>query len=654
MKSRDRIFTRPALLFIALWVFLILAPAVAEEPATMTLREGGPTIIRLPDAPRDKGHRHDLNQLREVASRVRAKKGESATEGVPGHVLLGHPMRKGITNARPGFYAISNYVDQDPAAPDMLLDYDCGERTYDLEDGTNHNGVDYFNFPFSWLAMQQDASIVVAAAPGTIIDKHDGEPDMNCEFAESAESNLVVIEHDDGSLTLYAHLKQGSTTARGIGDTVEQGDYLGVVGSSGFSNGPHLHFGVYDFADNLIEPHAGDCNVLNDESWWQDQEDYYARGINYIATHSATPEFPPCPGVEKPNLKDAFAPGETAFFSVFFRDILASEVTNLEIRDPSGTGVLQWTFEYDDQDHAAALMVVWGVDLPQGATTGAYQFRVNYAGVMREHTFYINSGPNPPPNAKVDNNAYNGLYFDPDLDGEGYNFVTTPAGTIIYFYGNDQHGNRLWLISDLILGDFGEIGPIEVTMYESTGGSFASPVPSARGLSIWGTLLLEFDDCNSAVALLVGEDGNKLSLLVKLAGVAGTACTSGGVTPDSPWSGLWYDTSDEGEGYNLVIAPNGAILYFYGFKAGGDRLWLISDLLASELQVGQAAQVAVFEAVQGDFDNPAPSSQLVQWGTATITLVDCTHITIVLNGNDGTKTSSTVRLAGVIGLACGA
>ena len=192
-------------------------------------------------------------------------------------------------------------------------------------------------------------------------------------------------------------------------------------------------------------------------------------------------------------------------------------------------------------------------------------------------------------------------------------------------------------------------------MFESTGGTFGAPVPSARALSVWGTLGINFTACDSATATLNGVDGVKVSQLIQLAGVAGTGCGAGGATSDSPWSGLWFAIADDGEGYNLVVAANGSILYFYGFKADGRRLWLISDLIVDELQVGVDVNAIMYESVDGDFDNPVPSAQsLVQWGDATITLVDCSSITIVMTGTDGSKTSVTIRLAGVIGLDCSA
>jgi len=411
---------------------------------------------------------------------------------------------------------------------------------------------------------------------------------------------------------------------------------------------------VLDSAGNLIEPHSGACNSLNNDSWWEEQEEYYETSISLVATHSEAPDFPGCPGVEKPFLEDQFSPGDSVFLSIFLRDALSGEVGTIEVLDPDGRSVVNFPpLEYTDSDHTAAYYILYGLDFTQSAISGAYTFKVTYGGQTMEHTFYINSGPDAPPTAVEANNAQNGLYYDPGKDGEGYNFVTTPAGTIIYFYGSDQFGNRLWLISDLIPGDFGPGSVIEVTMFESTGGTFGSPVPSARALSVWGTLNVDFSACDSAEATLNGVDGVKVSQLIKLAGSAGTGCGAGGTTSDSPWSGLWFAVVDDGEGYNLIVAGNGSILYYYGFKADGQRLWLISDLIVDELQPGVGVEAVMYESTQGDFDNPVPSAQsLIQWGTATITLVDCTHITIVMTGTDGSKTSVTVRLAGVIGLDC--
>lgn len=53
--------------------------------------------------------------------------------------------------------------------------------------------------------------------------------------------NYIVINHNNGYYTMYAHLSGFNTTN---GATVEKGQVIGYVGSTGYSTGPHLHFGL--------------------------------------------------------------------------------------------------------------------------------------------------------------------------------------------------------------------------------------------------------------------------------------------------------------------------------------------------------------------------------------------------------------------------
>ncbi len=58
----------------------------------------------------------------------------------------------------------------------------------------------------------------------------------------SVYGNYIILSHADGMQSLYGHL---SSTAVKIGKTVAQGAVIGFVGNTGYSTGPHLHFGLF-------------------------------------------------------------------------------------------------------------------------------------------------------------------------------------------------------------------------------------------------------------------------------------------------------------------------------------------------------------------------------------------------------------------------
>lgn len=63
--------------------------------------------------------------------------------------------------------------------------------------------------------------------------------------------NYVIIDHENGYQTLYAHMQKPSPLKKG--QRVAQGKQIGLVGNTGYSTGPHLHFTVYKNG-KLIDP----------------------------------------------------------------------------------------------------------------------------------------------------------------------------------------------------------------------------------------------------------------------------------------------------------------------------------------------------------------------------------------------------------------
>lgn len=61
--------------------------------------------------------------------------------------------------------------------------------------------------------------------------------------------NMVIIQHPNGTQTLYAHQ---SKLVVHTGDQVEQGEVIGYVGSTGHSTGPHLHYEVRGAKNNAV------------------------------------------------------------------------------------------------------------------------------------------------------------------------------------------------------------------------------------------------------------------------------------------------------------------------------------------------------------------------------------------------------------------
>lgn len=77
---------------------------------------------------------------------------------------------------------------------------------------------------------------------GTPIFASDSGVVVYSGWSDRGYGNLIVIDHDDGWQTMYAHLLDGSFVP--CGTNVVQGEQIGLMGSTGNSTGPHLHFEI--------------------------------------------------------------------------------------------------------------------------------------------------------------------------------------------------------------------------------------------------------------------------------------------------------------------------------------------------------------------------------------------------------------------------
>lgn len=97
-----------------------------------------------------------------------------------------------------------------------------------------------------------DGTPVAAARGGLVVDVEMGYTEGALDPALDGRANVVRIEHDDGTMALYAHLAPHSARVR-LGDRVVAGQRLADSGHTGYASGPHLHFAVQVNEDfNLV------------------------------------------------------------------------------------------------------------------------------------------------------------------------------------------------------------------------------------------------------------------------------------------------------------------------------------------------------------------------------------------------------------------
>ena len=106
-----------------------------------------------------------------------------------------------------------------------------GRKTQGLH-GPGHRGID-IGAP--------TGSPIYASASGKVLAVKTG-----CKLGQTrcggGYGNMVIVQHPNGTKTLYAHMSKVGTYN---GAQVKRGEIIGYVGSTGKSTGPHIHFEVF-------------------------------------------------------------------------------------------------------------------------------------------------------------------------------------------------------------------------------------------------------------------------------------------------------------------------------------------------------------------------------------------------------------------------
>jgi murein DD-endopeptidase MepM/ murein hydrolase activator NlpD len=282
-------------------------------------------------------------------------------------------------------HGVTNFVDLDPAA--TLRDYACNQRTYN-----GHNGTDFGLAPYMWRMMDLQQMDIVAAAPGTIIDKHDGEFDRQCT-GPNVPANQVTVAQDDGLFAYYWHMKNGSVTPLAVGSRVAAGDLLGKVGSSGTSTGPHLHFEMRtaaSFGGVVADPFKGSCQTS--AQLWRHQPDNIDTEVLAVTTHAvAPPSGSNCDNSPGPNPQytDVFAVGATVFGAVHLRDQVSTTAITIAFVRPDGT--IQGSFSPTPGSALQPLTFWW--TSTSVSIGGTWKVRATVNSRTYEHSFIVGPAP---------------------------------------------------------------------------------------------------------------------------------------------------------------------------------------------------------------------------------------------------------------------
>ena len=152
---------------------------------------------------------------------ARAIRFESSFQYIPGDPAAKHAPKEPYRLP----YALARSFPVSQAAPDQITHVDAASA-YAID----------FVMPVG--------TPVYAARAGTVIDVASDFFGAGLDPAtDGPRANIVRILHEDGTMSLYAHLNWNTIRVR-PGQHVARGEYLADSGNTGFSSGPHLHFVV--------------------------------------------------------------------------------------------------------------------------------------------------------------------------------------------------------------------------------------------------------------------------------------------------------------------------------------------------------------------------------------------------------------------------
>jgi murein DD-endopeptidase MepM/ murein hydrolase activator NlpD len=145
--------------------------------------------------------------------------------------LAGNPRPAGSQTFRPSITE-EELMKMDKVRTDLIMPVEAKILSeYGLRNGRPHKGIDLG---------AKTGTPIYAVLDGTVV--YSG--------VQGAYGNVVVLEHPDFIMTVYAHNEKNLVS---VGDKVTRGQQIATIGSTGNATGPHLHF-EYRIKGKAINP----------------------------------------------------------------------------------------------------------------------------------------------------------------------------------------------------------------------------------------------------------------------------------------------------------------------------------------------------------------------------------------------------------------
>jgi hypothetical protein len=177
-------------------------------------------------------------------------------------------------------------------------------------------------------------------------------------------------------------------------------------------------------------------------------------------------------------------------------------------------------------------------------------------------------------------------------------------------------------------------------------GGLAFAFPSCANDDFTGILNISPGEVEGYDELLLDTNYTQIAEIVD--------CETGETSPDSGFSGSWFDPSHNGEGVIIQVLQNGTVvIQWFTYNETGEQMWVqgTGTIVDGTLTVDNLFTTA--GTAYGSGFNP-DDINVLPWGTLTMEFLSCSMATLKYNSTAGfgAGTLNMVRLSSLMGIPC--